>query len=488
MVSQVTGCDSIVELTLDIYPSYRFDTTITTCSNVLTNWRSHVNVNYWQTGTYYDTVPTAHGCDSVFVLHLYVVPSFYSRQTQYICKNDTVDWHLQRIYYEPANERDVYTTYTVTYSTGEACDSTYILDVYFFDWYTQRDTDVICGNQPYYWRGRTLTQPGVYYDSLQTKVCHCDSTFILYLSHHPVYLYEQYDSICRNEEWAVGDYVLDDTLYSIYGCDSIYRTYLHVSPDYAFDTVFTFRDDEVSVWQNQRYVGYQAGGDYRVGEYYDTVRYTSKYGCDSIYRARFTVYYEHYDTARVFCTGESTMWHGRTYTAQLATTLYDTIRTYTTWGNDSTFYFRVRFTQSYYFPDSVSVCVDEGYENWHGHPIDSLLARVYRLRQQDSTAVIIVSLHWGQEHKLEPVPRQRHDAHMLVHAGADVLVCHHTHTLQSVEDYGGRKIYYSIGNFIFDQPKPLNARAAMVRLRITADSLSVETLPVEIRHCAPHIK
>ena len=132
-----------------------------------------------------------------------------------------------------------------------------------------------------------------------------------------------------------------------------------------------------------------------------------------------------------------------------------------------------------YLPDKP--CVSQ-------EPMDSLLARVYRLRQQDSTAVIIVSLHWGQEHKLEPVPRQRHDAHMLVHAGADVLVCHHTHTLQSVEDYGGRKIYYSIGNFIFDQPKPLNARAAMVRLRITADSLSVETLPVEIRHCAPHIK
>ena len=132
-----------------------------------------------------------------------------------------------------------------------------------------------------------------------------------------------------------------------------------------------------------------------------------------------------------------------------------------------------------YLPDKP--CVSQ-------EPMDSLLARVYRLRQQDSTAVIIVSLHWGQEHKLEPVPRQRHDAHMLVHAGADVLVCHHTHTLQSVEDYGGRKIYYSIGNFIFDQPKPLNARTAMVRLRITADSLSVETLPVEIRHCTPHIK
>ena len=121
-------------------------------------------------------------------------------------------------------------------------------------------------------------------------------------------------------------------------------------------------------------------------------------------------------------------------------------------------------------------------------PMDSLLSRVYRLRQQDSTAVIIVSLHWGQEHKLQPVPRQRHDAHMLCLAGANVLVCHHTHTLQTIEDFGGRMIYYSIGNFIFDQAKPLNSEACMVRLRVTRDSLNVETIPVEIRQCVPFIK
>ena len=120
-------------------------------------------------------------------------------------------------------------------------------------------------------------------------------------------------------------------------------------------------------------------------------------------------------------------------------------------------------------------------------PMDSLLSRVYHLRQQDSTAVIIVSLHWGAEHKLEPVPRQKHDAHMLCIAGADVLVCHHTHTLQTIEDFRGHKIYYSIGNFIFDQNKPLNSEACMVRLIVTADSLEVETIPVEIRQCVPVI-
>ena len=120
-------------------------------------------------------------------------------------------------------------------------------------------------------------------------------------------------------------------------------------------------------------------------------------------------------------------------------------------------------------------------------PMDSLLHRVYRLRQQDSTAVIIVSLHWGAEHRLEPVPRQRMDAHMLIQAGADVLVCHHTHTLQTIEDYQGHRIYYSVGNFIFDQHKPLNSKTCLVRLDITADSMGVTTIPVEIRHCVPYL-
>ena len=120
-------------------------------------------------------------------------------------------------------------------------------------------------------------------------------------------------------------------------------------------------------------------------------------------------------------------------------------------------------------------------------PMDSLTARVSRLRKADTTAVIIVSLHWGGEHTLRPVPRQRVEAHRLIDAGADILVCHHTHTLQTIEQYRGKWIYYSVGNFIFDQPKPLNSRACMVRLCITSDSMGVETIPVDIRQCVPRV-
>ena len=121
-------------------------------------------------------------------------------------------------------------------------------------------------------------------------------------------------------------------------------------------------------------------------------------------------------------------------------------------------------------------------------PMDSLMQRVFQLRKADSTAVIIVSLHWGGEHTLKPVPRQRMEAHQLILAGADALICHHTHTLQTIEAFRGKPIYYSIGNFIFDPTRPINAEACIVRLKITSDTINTETLPVQIRHCVPYLK
>jgi poly-gamma-glutamate synthesis protein (capsule biosynthesis protein) len=131
-----------------------------------------------------------------------------------------------------------------------------------------------------------------------------------------------------------------------------------------------------------------------------------------------------------------------------------------------------------YLPDQP--CVSQ-------EPMDSLLERVHRLKKADSTAIVIVSLHWGGEHTLQPVPRQRLEAHQLILAGADVLVCHHTHTFQTIEDFRGKKIYYSIGNFIFDQQKPLNSQACIVRLSIKKDDFIVETVPIEIRQCVPFL-
>ena len=118
---------------------------------------------------------------------------------------------------------------------------------------------------------------------------------------------------------------------------------------------------------------------------------------------------------------------------------------------------------------------------------EAIAKRIRKIKKADPKAVVIVSLHWGAEHTSEPVPSQRLEAHRLINAGADALICHHTHTLQTIEHYKGRDIYYSIGNFIFDQQKPLNSKACMVKVEITEDNIITTPIPINIKRCAPCI-
>lgn len=131
-----------------------------------------------------------------------------------------------------------------------------------------------------------------------------------------------------------------------------------------------------------------------------------------------------------------------------------------------------------YLPDKPSVSQED---------FEALLDRIRNLRQSQPKSYIIVSLHWGWEHKLTPPPDQRQDARRLVDAGADILVCHHTHTMQTIEEYNGHLIYYNIGNFIFDQTKNINTQACMVELKVTQERCSVKTLPIKIINCVPHL-
>jgi gamma-polyglutamate biosynthesis protein CapA len=72
-------------------------------------------------------------------------------------------------------------------------------------------------------------------------------------------------------------------------------------------------------------------------------------------------------------------------------------------------------------------------------------------RLDSETDFLIVSIHWGQEY-LETAPGSIETlAHSLVDAGADFIHGHHPHRVQNNEDYNGVPIYYSLGNFVFDQ-------------------------------------
>ncbi len=64
---------------------------------------------------------------------------------------------------------------------------------------------------------------------------------------------------------------------------------------------------------------------------------------------------------------------------------------------------------------------------------------------------VIVSMHAGDEYHRRPDRRQIEFAHAAIDAGADLVIGHHPHVIESAERYHGKYIFYSLGNFIFDQ-------------------------------------
>lgn len=65
--------------------------------------------------------------------------------------------------------------------------------------------------------------------------------------------------------------------------------------------------------------------------------------------------------------------------------------------------------------------------------------------------ILVVSLHSGTEYSPLPNSFQEKFAKGAIDAGADIVAGHHPHVAQPVEKYNGGWIFYSLGNFVFDQ-------------------------------------
>jgi len=83
--------------------------------------------------------------------------------------------------------------------------------------------------------------------------------------------------------------------------------------------------------------------------------------------------------------------------------------------------------------------------------IDSEKAGEIVKKLADETDLVIVNFHWGVEYDHEFNQTQKKLAHALIDAGADIIIGHHPHVVQGLEIYKNKPIFYSLGNFIFDQ-------------------------------------
>ena len=139
------------------------------------------------------------------------------------------------------------------------------------------------------------------------------------------------------------------------------------------------------------------------------------------------------------------------------------------------------------FPESERVArlslgsIPFSFVNWSDWTSDKTDHTVAQVREEAQAGRrVVVYAHWGEEY--EPPPeRVKVLAHQFVDAGAELVVGSHPHIVQEHERYNGKYIYYSLGNFVFDQYWDESVRRGLLlRVWFTPTGIaSVEEIPID---------
>jgi poly-gamma-glutamate capsule biosynthesis protein CapA/YwtB (metallophosphatase superfamily) len=112
-----------------------------------------------------------------------------------------------------------------------------------------------------------------------------------------------------------------------------------------------------------------------------------------------------------------------------------------------------------------------------------LLPEIRAIR--DSVDVLIVSYHGDEEYGEIPTAGQKRFYHLLIDAGVDIVLGHHSHVLQGIEVYKGGWCVFSLGNFVFYQPQRYWARRSagirwmFVKKENTVRIHTVDIIPID---------
>ncbi|MEQ1604579.1 MAG: CapA family protein [Pyrinomonadaceae bacterium] len=116
-----------------------------------------------------------------------------------------------------------------------------------------------------------------------------------------------------------------------------------------------------------------------------------------------------------------------------------------------------------------------------------LAAAIQRAKIEDAD-YIVVTMHAGIEYTREPEKGQIAFARAAVDVGADIVIGAHPHWVQTTEIYRGKPIFYSLGNFVFDQRPEERRKGLILRIKLRGSELDeIEMLPVIIDNSAPRL-
>lgn len=106
----------------------------------------------------------------------------------------------------------------------------------------------------------------------------------------------------------------------------------------------------------------------------------------------------------------------------------------------------------------------------------------------ENDELCIVTIHWGSEYVLHSNSSQQNLAHALIDSGVDVIIGHHPHVVQEIEEYNDSLIFYSLGNTVFDQYFSRDTQEGLlVGIEITESILKFTLFPLKSERSQPRL-
>lgn len=130
-----------------------------------------------------------------------------------------------------------------------------------------------------------------------------------------------------------------------------------------------------------------------------------------------------------------------------------------------------------------------GHVGIYDYEIDKLLPYIKDVKSK--VDYLVLAVHWQGMPSEKIAANITKAGHKLIDAGVNAVVGTHPHVMQAAEFYKKGVIFYSLGNFIFDNSSPRQIKTAIVQLEINTKDLktkikyipckSVNTKPVVLK-------
>lgn len=283
-LSSKQGCDSVIQTTLYFKPVPRYEINVEICQN-----EEYWVEGAWQSdpGVYFDTLLAANGCDSIVETNLSLLQTYNQAFDQYICAGDSV--YLQGSYRKTSG------TYVDNFTSQFGCDSIVTTALTVGDVHIASLYHIICEGDSVEFNGVWYKEAATYSDTLVSGTS-CDSINRLIISVANNYEVPVSRSICATDsiklegKWRNSPGTYRDTLITILGCDSIIVTTLTVNSIHEVDVSKTIcKGDSIKLegkWQ--KYPGIY------------TDKLISVNGCDSIVNTTLSIInYTEYGTKSI---------------------------------------------------------------------------------------------------------------------------------------------------------------------------------------------